>query len=229
MKNYQTVQNVTPKKGGSDKYGHSRMILEDMFITPEEISSAGFFYKKAEIKLLQQSFLPSDILLGCRDNKCVIVVGPPEPLSCSTMTTKNCFFRIDDPYSLSYETFFKKDKVNFGWLILQPPFDLDAIFVGNPEYERKQKWVDFKKKLIKFDLIKVAKNAAEVAWVLLVYQQTRKKKFFLSRGDGVGVDVADEDLTPPFLKKTRGWGCNINYIQGNKEGIIIGANGGAIV
>lgn len=226
MNNYQTVQNVTPqKKGGGDKYGHARMILEKMFITPEEISSAGFFYKKSEIELLQQNFLPPDMLLGLRDNKCVIVAGPPEPLSCSAMTTKNCFFRIDDPYCLAQELL--KDKVGFGWLILQPPFYMDSHVVGNSEYERKENWEGLKKKLSKFDLIKVASNAAEIAWVLLVYQHLRRKKFFISRYDGVGVIVDEE--TPSFLKKTRGWGCNINYTQGNKEGIEIGANSGSII
>lgn len=151
----------------SDNYLLAQQILGKDFISPEDIAKAcGIIYTSKQIKQLRapDSFPTPDAIKRCRNEDCILVAGPPNPLSLLDICIlkPNMFWSTGEGwYSLDVQTFSRNDKVESSWIAIGKKAVLHSTGKNWGTHQELR------------DQSTYVPNVAEVVWGLMTYKMVR--------------------------------------------------------
>ncbi|MFA6284953.1 MAG: hypothetical protein WC643_00265 [Parcubacteria group bacterium] len=156
-------------KGGlvipANDYDLARTILGKDFITPEEIAAArGLTYSEEQLRHFADTLPSEEVLQWLRDNGCMLVAGPPSPMSLlevRSLKKKLFYSETGGWYADESQKFSREDKVGSEWLMLRK----------TPVANSTSKMWSEQQELI--SEVEYVPNVAEATWGLTTYKEVR--------------------------------------------------------
>lgn len=151
--------------GSPSGYDLARAILEQDFISPEEIAEARkITYSDAVLKYFAETLPSEEVLRWLRDNGFALVAGTPSPMSLLEIRGLNAqlfYSKSGGWYVENKLKFPREDKVNAEWLMFR------KTTIPN---STSKTWDEQQKLLSELEYVP---NAPEMAWGITTYKEVR--------------------------------------------------------
>lgn len=152
----------------SDPYKNAREILDDSFISPEDVAILrGISYTKKQLEFFSETVPNVDILVWLKEHNYALVPGPPKPLGLKDvqLSTPSLFFGVQNSWHDEHP-FSRFEKVETRWIAIRKTEIPGSLYKTLKEQR---------------ELLQTSEhvpNAAEMAWFLATYYIVRDIQLF---------------------------------------------------